>query len=59
MLKVGRLTAYNLSSLSEKEERHLLGCDAMWHRIPEDGIHHSHCHENFKSYMNRKNVIKL
>jgi hypothetical protein len=24
---------------------------ATWHNIPEDGILHSHCHENLKSYM--------
>jgi hypothetical protein len=24
---------------------------ATWHNIPEDGILHSHCCENFKSYM--------
>jgi hypothetical protein len=23
---------------------------ATWHNIPEDGILHSHCHENLKSY---------
>jgi hypothetical protein len=24
---------------------------AMWRNIPEDGILHSHCHENLKSYI--------
>jgi hypothetical protein len=25
---------------------------ATWHNIPEDGILHSHCSENLKSYKN-------
>jgi hypothetical protein len=38
------------------EEWYLLGRDAMWlfwerRHIPEDGIPHSHSHENFKSYV--------
>jgi hypothetical protein len=24
---------------------------AIWHNISEDGILHSHCHENLKSYI--------
>jgi hypothetical protein len=27
--------------------------------IPEDGIYHSHCHENLKSYMPNEDIYNL